>query len=175
MPKAPAFDTAAASSGGEAELMPACCIGIVQPTSVVNRVLNICSPFATRVAQHYTLESLSSTVADVGQARQIRVLRPRQPSFLNDKPAGRVTALTNAGKRWLIVIDESHEFRRRYSEKLVDGVFARTERRAFTRLLAFVRENGQSYVGILRRSGTKAICRSSTRLWGRISRTRGNT
>jgi hypothetical protein len=51
-------------------------------------------------------------------------------------------AATSAGKRWLVVIDESHEFRKRYSEKLVDGVFARTERRAFTRLLAFVGENG---------------------------------
>lgn len=50
-------------------------------------------------------------------------------------------AQNSDGKRWLIIIDESHEFRRRFSEKMVDGVYQqRVERKAFSRLMAFVRK-----------------------------------
>jgi hypothetical protein len=39
MPKPPASETAAASSGGDNAPIPACWIGTVQPTKVVNRVI----------------------------------------------------------------------------------------------------------------------------------------
>lgn len=49
---------------------------------------------------------------------------------------------TSADKRWLVIIDESHEFRRRYADKMVEGSFQkRVERRAFARLMAFARTN----------------------------------
>jgi Helicase conserved C-terminal domain/PLD-like domain/Type III restriction enzyme, res subunit len=50
---------------------------------------------------------------------------------------------TSADKRWLIILDESHEFRRRYADKMVAGIFKKqVERRAFARLMRFVREGG---------------------------------
>lgn len=64
-----------------------------------------------------------------------------------DRDAGLAEFLTitqgSAAKRWLVIIDESHEFRRRYADKMVDGVFQKkVERRAFARLMTFVRESG---------------------------------
>ena len=47
MPNAPASQTAAASSGGEAAPMPACWIGTVHPISFVNRVVSIVAPFSS--------------------------------------------------------------------------------------------------------------------------------
>jgi hypothetical protein len=77
---------------------------------------------------------------------------PRWPSITSDwerpeQDAGLAELLdiaqTSADTQWLVIFDESQAFRQRYADKMVDGVFrTQVERRAFARLMAFVREGG---------------------------------
>lgn len=46
------------------------------------------------------------------------------------------------GNSWLLIIDECHEFRRRYAEKVIDGEPQLVERRAFTRLIPLIKNSG---------------------------------